>query len=328
MSNLVRVLSIDGGGIRGIIPATVLAEIEKRTGRRISELFDLIAGTSTGGILALGLTKRDSNGGPAYTAERGIGLYEEQGRRIFGRPFWRRVPLVSWLLEEKYPSRGIEEVLAEYFGESRLKEALTDVLITSYDIERSQPYFFKSTKAKEEPQRDSPMRSAARATSAAPTYFEPAKVEIEGSPAYRALIDGGVFANNPAMCALAEVRSNVGGEVDVLLVSLGTGEVPPQKLAYERAKGWGIGGWAVPILGIVFDGVSDTVNYQVMQVLKTEPPNRRYYRFQAELDQSSNHAMDDASPRNIEALKSLAQRIISENDGALTALCNQLTPPN
>ena len=125
MTNMFKVLSIDGGGIRGIIPAMVLAEIEERTGRPVAEKFDLIAGTSTGGILALGLTMPGDAGRPRYAAEELIGLYEEEGSRIFSD---RAGPIRS-AFEERYPSRGVEEVLGEYFGEARLKEALTRVFL-------------------------------------------------------------------------------------------------------------------------------------------------------------------------------------------------------
>src|SRR5215216_5033946 len=86
-----KVLSIDGGGIRGIIPAMVLAEIERRTGKRIAEMFDRIAGTSTGGILALGLTKPGQDGGPEYSAKKLIELYETEGGKIFSIPVWHRL---------------------------------------------------------------------------------------------------------------------------------------------------------------------------------------------------------------------------------------------
>jgi uncharacterized protein len=108
MSDLIRVLSIDGGGIRGIIPAMVLAEIEKRTKKPISELFGLIAGTSTGGILALGLTKPDDRGRPQYTAEELISLYEKEGATIFSRSPWHQLYSLWNLAEEKYSSDGIE----------------------------------------------------------------------------------------------------------------------------------------------------------------------------------------------------------------------------
>src|SRR5215204_3408835 len=122
-----KVLSIDGGGIRGIIPAMILAEIERRTGRFTSELFDSVAGTSTGGILALGLTKPGQGGEPEYSAEERIELYETEGEEIFARPVWHRIHSAGGVAEEKYPSTGIEGVAAKYFGDARLADALTEV---------------------------------------------------------------------------------------------------------------------------------------------------------------------------------------------------------
>ena len=320
---MIRVLSIDGGGIRGIIPAIILAEIEKRTKKPVSELFELIAGTSTGGILALGLTKPDDRGRPHYTAEELISLYEKEGATIFSRSPWHHIYSLWNLAEEKYPADGIEGALDGYFGQAHLRDALTETIITSYDIERRLPFFFRSRRAKEDSDYDFPMKKVARATSAAPTYFEPAKIESEDSSDYYALVDGGVFANNPAMCAYAEVRNTRPGADDFLLVSLGTGELT-RSLPYEEVKGWGLALWAQPILSVVFDGVSDTVDYQLRQLL---PPARngveRYYRFQTRLNEG-NDDLDDASRTNLRVLWLLAEAIISDNDRVLDALCDQL----
>ena len=95
MARTIRVLSIDGGGIRGIIPALMLGEIERRTNKPIAELFDLIAGTSTGGILALGLTVPGPDGKPKYCADELVQLYKEEGPRIFHRPTWHRIRSVG-----------------------------------------------------------------------------------------------------------------------------------------------------------------------------------------------------------------------------------------
>lgn len=143
-----KVLSIDGGGIRGVIPATVLATLESLTGKPVSELFDLIAGTSTGGILALALAKPDAHGKAQYSAADVVSLYENEGRRIFHEPAFAKVLSLGNLLDERYPSEGIEGVLDEYFGETRFREALVDVLITSYETERRFPFFFKSRSAR------------------------------------------------------------------------------------------------------------------------------------------------------------------------------------
>src|SRR5262245_10113169 len=113
MAEFLKVLSIDGGGIRGIIPATVLAEIETRTQARIAELFDLVAGTSTGGILALGVAKpsKDDPKQPQFAASELAALYEKEGKRIFQRSPWRRVASIESLLDEKYDAKGVEGVL-------------------------------------------------------------------------------------------------------------------------------------------------------------------------------------------------------------------------
>jgi patatin-like phospholipase/acyl hydrolase len=318
-----KVLSIDGGGIRGIIPAMLLAEIEGRTGRRIAEMFDLVAGTSTGGILALGLTKPGQDSEPEYSAKKLIELYETEGGKIFSIPVWHRIHSGWGLAEEKYPSTGIDEVALEYFGDVRLAQALKEVLIPAYEIEKRGPWFFKRWEALDSKKGFNPfMREVARATSAAPTYFEPIQLKV-GSLGNRAFIDGGVHSNNPAMCAYVEARKIHPEEKEFMVVSLGTGE-PTREMPYEEVKGWGLALWAQPILNVVFDGVSDTVDYQLRELLSTEEGDaRRYYRFQTVLDIGKDD-MDDASATNIHALKEKAQEIIDKNDAALETLCSHL----
>ena len=317
-----KVLSIDGGGIRGIIPAMVLAEIERRTGKLTSEVFDLVAGTSTGGILALGLTKPGQGGKAQYSAETLIELYETEGGKIFDLSVWHQLQSVGGFAEEKYPSKGIEEVAKRYFDDVPLAEALTEVLVTAYEIERRGPWFFKRRHARDQDRKGDNflMREVARATSAAPTYFEPLQLEW-GPYGERAFIDGGVHSNNPAMCAYVEAIK-IYPEEDILVVSLGTGE-PTREMPYEKVKGWGLALWAQPILNVVFDGVSDTVDYQLRELLRSEGDDKRYYRFQTKLDPGM-HDMDDASAPNIQSLKTKAKKIISKDDADLGALCSQL----
>ena len=143
-----RILSIDGGGIRGLIPALVLAHIEDQCQKPAAELFDVIAGTSTGGILALGLACPQ----PAYTARDLAGLYVDEGETIFPK----RLINVRGLYDEKYSAAGLERVLADKLGDARLKDARTRVLVTSYDIERRAPVFFRSVRASEERRRRLP----------------------------------------------------------------------------------------------------------------------------------------------------------------------------
>jgi uncharacterized protein len=323
-SGMIKILSIDGGGIRGIIPAMLLAEIEKRTERPIAGLFDLIAGTSTGGILALGLSIPKTPPAPLYAASQLLDMFEREGARIFSSGLLHKLAACGNLRRAKYAAVGIEEVLFEYFGDSRLSDAVTDVLITSYEIECSFPFFFRSAIARERSDYDFPAREVARATSAAPTYFEPMKLPTGTFTDHYTLIDGGVFANNPAACALVEARTTQPDATDFLLVSLGTGELTCC-LPYEQAKDWGAVRWAMPALDVVFDGVSRTVDYQLRQLLPgTSAQCKRYYRFQTTLD-SHNHRLDNTSPENITALKALAFNLVERESANLDQLCQKLT---
>src|SRR5258708_32490576 len=142
MPKLVKILSVGGGGSGGIVTVMLLAEIERRTQRPIANLFDLVAGTSTGGILALGLTIPKDPGGPLYRAAEFAGMYAREGPRIFSRSLWHKITCCNNLINVKYSSAGIEQVLEEFFGEARLAHAATGVLVTSHEIERTVPLFF------------------------------------------------------------------------------------------------------------------------------------------------------------------------------------------
>jgi patatin-like phospholipase/acyl hydrolase len=309
--------------MRGIIPAMIMAQIEARTQKPIAELFDMIAGTSTGGILALGLTKPlEGSKKPEHSAQSLVRLYETNGQQIFPHNTFSSL---RNLRDEKYSAQGLEAVLEKYFGATYLSEALTDILIPSYDIELRRPYFFKSFKAKLDTKRDFPMKKVARATTAAPTYFEPLKLETNDLTDYYALIDGGVVANNPGMSAYVEAKSIYKDATDFLVVSLGTGEMTA-RLYYDKVKDWGLLEWAQPILNIVFDGSNDAVDYQLKELLSaSEDGKPRYYRFQTSLSGDMGDRMDDASPENVTSLKRLAQEMIDKNSDDLERLCQQLT---
>jgi patatin-like phospholipase/acyl hydrolase len=340
----IKILSIDGGGIRGIIPALVLAEIERETGRAACDLFDLIAGTSTGGIIALGVTVPDESSGkskqPRWSAAQLAEMYEKEGPHIFHRSLIHTIRTVDGVWEEKYSASGLEDALERYMGEAMLSQALTDVLVTSYDICGHEPFFFKSftpaarkgssaeelpTRELPEPLGDYPMRVVARATSAAPTYFEPEPVPTappktgDGSSEPYALVDGGTFANNPAMCAYAEaLRNNPGREV--LVVSLGTGRLT-EKITFKQAQHWGILGWVRPLLSVMMDGSSAAIDYQLDEILGFDVD---HYRFQTILEGAQDR-LDDASPSNIADLRKLGEELIAKDAGRIAKVCERLT---
>jgi patatin-like phospholipase/acyl hydrolase len=323
MAELRKILSIDGGGIRGIIPAMVLEYLERETDQSCSNIFDLIAGTSTGGILALGLTIPNEQGNPKYRAEDLTELYFNEGPHIFSRSKWYEIKSFGNISDAKYPSKGIEEVLDEYFGDSRLKDAITDVLITSYEIERRRAWFFKSHKARQPDLTgdfDFAMKDVARATSAAPTYFDPERIPANDDDSdYYAMVDGGVFANNPALCAYVEAK-NLYPDDDIMVVSLGTGELT-RRIAYNEAKDWGLAEWAKPVIDVMFDGVADTVDYQLKHIL----PHDHYFRFQIRLNEGMDD-MDDTSQTNMRVLKLITEDLLRREKSKLNDLVNLINP--
>jgi len=309
-----RILSIDGGGIRGIIPALILAEIEKRTGKPISESFDLIAGTSAGAIIALGLTCANDSGVQArLSADKMAELFVEHGAKIFSRSAMKTISSFRGWADELYSSNGLTTVLKNYFQSCYFEKSLTKVLVPTYDIQNCEPVFFKSWR---EEYKTLASASIALAAAAAPTYFEPVELIVNSQP--RTLIDGGVCVNSPAVSAYAEAMRIFPAE-EVFMLSIGTGNTQKAgKIAYKRAKNWGKIGWSAHMLDIIFDGVTDTADYQMNQLLGDD-----YYRLQVELNKSSTN-LDDASKKNITCLKKTAMDFIANNENIIDKICNRL----
>lgn len=340
-----KILSIDGGGIRGLISAKILAKIEELTGNRISQMFNLIAGTSSGSLLAAGLTKPNPNNPqePAYTAEQLVDIFRGQdGRDIFYEPFLERLTKVDDIIRPKYSSKGRDEVLTKYFGDTHIEEALTELFVISYDITLRLPVFFTSKPSKEEQSSRSfrkictgfKMKQATMASSAAPTYFEPYQVPTNhpNTNGFYVLVDGGVFANNPASLAIMEVmidKKKVGEKIDldeILVVSVGTGSLT-RRFPYEQAKNWGLLGWLEPLLNITLDGSSESVAVQLEQLLpKAQDKPPQYYRFQGFLDKGKgNDNIDVTDLQNIKNLEDLADEIIGVmSKREWDELCQQL----
>jgi patatin-like phospholipase/acyl hydrolase len=343
MENPFRILAIDGGGIRGVIPAKILDAIEKHTGCPTFELFDLVAGTSTGGIIALGLTKPHPNildkPQAHYTAADLVELYETCGEQIFRKPSPLR-KLGLFFNEAKFPSEGRDSILNKYFGNTYLKAALKEILITSYDIERRIPVLFTSILEKQNTNSQVPqrlcdgvmMKQAAMATSAAPTYFEPYQISVENLNELYTLVDGGLFANNPSSLATTEVIYNFVSKTrgkykldmnEVLVVSLGTGSLQ-RSYSFQQTKRWGMLQWVRPVIDISMDGNSASIDNQMRQLFtQTTDGVRHYYRLNPILNEK-NEAMDDASKSNMSSLSQLADETIAKSQADLDQLCEIL----
>ncbi|MBE8986279.1 patatin-like phospholipase family protein [Nostoc sp. LEGE 12450] len=344
-----KILSIDGGGIRGIIPALLLAEIERRTQKPIFSLFDLITGTSSGGILALGLTNprlssdvSDNLPVAEYTAEDLLQLFIEYGVEIFYEPLFERLlgPLEDIFLQPKYPSESKEEILRKYFGNALIENNLKEVFVTSYDIEQRIPIFFTNKLEKQQIESKNfqklcggfSLLDAALATSATPTYFAPHRlVNPHNSGIAYTLIDGGVFANNPAHLAILEAQisskrkaQKVLNTEDILVVSLGTGSLT-SVYPYKEVKNWGLLQWGRPLLNIVFDGGSEVVAGELEQLFEPSDKEAKsfYYRFQTLLD-SELEEIDNTKLQNTRQLQAIAHRLISNKSQQIDELCSLL----
>ena len=311
---MVSILSIDGGGVRGIIPATFLMEFEKRTGKPICELFDLVAGTSTGGILTAALALPNSLGKPEYSAEQVRSAYVEFSGTVFHRSMLRSLKTLGGLAGPAYSPRTLESMLEQLFGSRRLHGTLTEILVTAYDMASSTPWFFKTSFAKyhRAPEDDPLLTQVVRATTAAPTYFPPLRME------QHCLIDGGMFAANPALCAYAQARKLYPEETEFLAVSLGTGSEVHNRPCSE-INHWGIAGWAAPISSVMLNASSASVDYQMRTLLG----NQDYVRFQIQLDQDAAK-MDDASNETILRLQALAQQAVRLRSADIDRVCRIL----
>lgn len=332
MARYVRILSIDGGGIRGIIPGQVLVSLERKLkektenqNARIADYFDLIAGTSTGGILTCIYLCPDGRGKPRFSAEEAVDLYLKNGTDIFDTTLWQRIRSMGGISDEKYSSDAIEKLLRDYFEDLKLSELLKPCLIPAYDIEQRCARFFTQHDAIKNDMDDFYVRDVARATSAAPTYFEVENLRSLTEVHYPS-IDGGVFANNPALCAYAEVRAkfqNNPTAKDMVMLSVGTGIINKQPYTYQEAKDWGLVSWVRPLLSILMSGVSETVDYQLQQMFGTIDNPDQYLRVNSNLVDASAE-MDDAQSDNLAALREDGTRIAEEFDDRLDAFADSL----
>lgn len=325
-----RILSIDGGGIRGIIPGKVLIELENEiksqygSDKNISDYFDLITGTSTGGILALGLCIPGANGIQKYSAQDLLNIYVERGDEIFDISTWKSITSVGGLTDEKYDATELEDAIQDYFGNVMLNELIKDCLITTYDIKRRKTHFFTKSDSINDKKKNFYVKDIARATSAAPTYFETAKIKSSANITYP-LIDGGLFANNPAMCAYAEARKvhNVSDSSSMMILSLGTGKAK-KSYPYSDAKDWGAASWIKPVIDIMSSAVSETTDFQLEQIFSSTNCSDNYLRIQTDIPKWCSSDLDDASADNIQALQDVGDELATNKTKELASFVKKL----
>jgi patatin-like phospholipase/acyl hydrolase len=299
-----KILSIDGGGMRGLISVLVLKEIEKKTNKNIGDMFDLITGTSTGGMITLGLTVTN-NGKVQYNCDNIKKMYIDDGTTIFQKnPF-----SLFGLLRPKYSKKGLKDISEKYFNHKLLKNTSTRVMINTFDIKKMQPVLFRSYKHKF---KNIPMKTILRATTAAPTFFEPVKYNN------KVLIDGGVFANNPLLIGLIEAQKLFNNE-EILFISLGN-SLTMEKYNYNNSSKWGLIEWIDPIKDVLLDSTIKTDNYISTKLFNNM--NGQFYRLNN--ISNKNYPMDDTSNENINNLIEIGKKIIKNNKNKINEICDKL----
>lgn len=332
MPNLIRILSIDGGGIRGLIPAQILVELEwllqQKTHdpqARIADYFDLIAGTSTGGILTcLYLAPNQKTKQPYFSAQDAVDAYLKLGPKVFKSPMGHR--FLSWggLFKEKYPAAAIEKQLQSLFHDLRLSQLCKPCLIPAYNIEKRYAHFFTQHDAAFNPDYDFRVRDVVRATAAAPSYFAVAGIHSLKQHFFP-LIDGGVFANNPTLCAYSEVYrtfKNAPSAENMIILSLGTGQ-DEKALNYQKAKNWGTLRWTLPLFNILMSSNPETVDYELKTIFASVNLPNHYLRINPVLPESLSR-IDNAASGNMEALVDLGRKTAAQFHAQLSTLADSL----
>ena len=339
-SKHLRVLAVDGGGVRGILPVRVLVALEEMTGRRTADLFDILVGTSIGGIGILALMRPDTDGSPMWTARDLLVEYSTRAAEIFPDTSlsWpqsmqqlsemiRRPSPTAALLgsnprlgNARYDPAGLIEILTGQLGGAMLSDALRHTIVTSYDVRSQQPVLFDSNEVRERRQQDVPMITAARATSAAPTFFPP-MVDTDASGEERLLVDGGVFANNPALLGYQAARASGATPDEIALVSLGTGLHGPNT-SLNRAEYMG-SSWFRLAQSLMQS--AQVGNVAVIDSFFRTIIGDHYWRFDAPLTGPINHDMDNTSAEHVRWLDTAGKAMVGERVADLNQLAEVLT---
>lgn len=311
------VLCIDGGGIRGLIPVVVLQSLkqmlkERGVDKPLSQCFDLIAGTSTGGLIALSLTIPGPFMKDGYVDLNALRQsYLEMGKKIFPQP---QVPghiivkSILGLASYKYNPAGLENLLKSWFSDIELSYAQVPVMLVAYDLTSSKDFVMRSW------DEDCTIKAweAARATSAAPTYFPPFSYESH------ILVDGGVIANNPAMFAYAEAKKMWPESKKITIISISTGSA---KHNIDVNPTSGLLSWAEHIIPLYSTAQKRSVDF-----LLNGLPNTDYIRLDQRLAEKIN--MDETDPEVLKKLVEYGEELCNEKNEELSSLADRLSEAN
>ncbi len=332
------ILAIDGGGIRGLIPLRILESLEARLRARgktapLHRYFDMMAGSSTGGLIVAGLAAPgpDDLGGQAAGIAELRRFFEVEARDVFRRKglFERLFANPLAFFDECYDERPLERLLKDQLGWTSLQSALTRIVLTAYDIERREAVFLTNGRQSDGGRPDDYyFWQAVRATTAAPASFEPMRAENLTHGDERVLVDGGVVMNNPVLAAYLEAMKLDWAPQEIAVLSLGTGAGTRRGYSFREASRWGPLGWlspanGVPLLSILAHGQSTTAAYQADRLLPAAGI-AEVIRLDGDLPEGAE-AFDNTRPGNIIELNGVADRIIRDNTLLLDRIAAELS---
>ncbi|XP_048544436.1 patatin-like protein 2 [Triticum urartu] len=327
---MITVLSIDGGGVRGIIPGTILAfleqklqEIDGSPDARIADYFDVVAGTSTGGLVATMLTAPNTQRRPLYAAKDINKFYLEHCPNIFPT-VCKGLGLFKSMMGPKYSGQHLHSILKKQLGDTRISQTLKSIVIPTFDIKLLQPIIFSTYDAKKDVSKNALLSDVCISTSAAPTYLPGHHFKTkdkDGKTRAFNLIDGGVAANNPTLVAITHVSKQIIkkkqnlGKFMVLSLGTGTAKVKENFDAAECSK-WGLLGWlynggTTPIIDSFCQASADLVDIQASVLFEALQCDMHYLRIQDELP-GETASVDVSTTENLKRLIDVGKALLKK----------------
>lgn len=327
-TDIVKILSIDGGGVRGIIPSIFLDHLRKELDRSgnttpFYELFDIISGTSTGSLISLMLIKPPKDFTDSERLTLLMDLYENKTKLIFPQAKYEILQLIKQFFRPKYSGKPLKILLRQNFKNLTLEDSLTNLIVPTYDMAAMKPFLFKHNRAiRDTNDSNFFLKDVGLASSAAPTYLPPINTKSITTGQSYCFVDGGVFCNNPSLCAYTDAKKLYPNAKKYLIVSLGTGNYT-RTYNCKKIKKWGVFGWMnpfnkVPLLTAFMDSQMESDNYVISNMKDVKE-----YRFEISLDGISSE-LDDSSDRNINFLKGKAAELILSNRQEINRLVKVL----
>lgn len=339
--SIVTVLSIDGGGVRGIIPGTILAfleeklqEIDGRPDARIADYFDVVAGTSTGGLVTAMLTAPDKEGRPLFAAKDINNFYLEHCPKIFPASCGGLFGLAKSIFAgPKYDGKYLHSIVRKLLGETKVSQALQNIVIPTFDIKLQQPIVFSRYDAMSDVSKDALLSDVCISTSAAPTYLPGHQFETkdkDGNTRAFNLIDGGVAANNPTLLAMTHVSKQIlQGNKDFfpfkptdynkfIVLSLGTGSAKAEeKFDAVQCGKWGIIKWlynkgATPIIDSFSQASSDLVDIHASVLFQALHSEKNYLRIQDDELKGKTSSVDVSTEENLNRLVDVGKELLKK----------------